>query len=92
MVAKPIEINVLMKTAINELDQRFRGKEIEGISTGFADLDEKLRISNSNLVILAARPSMGKTALAMNIATSAAMSGKRTLVFSNRIFKRRNHG
>ena len=44
-----------------------------GISTGFIDLDDKLGgMQNSDLIILAGRPSMGKTALATNIAFNAA--------------------
>ena len=39
-------------------------------------------LHSSDLIILAARPSMGKTALAMNIAVNAALSGKKVLIFS----------
>ena len=45
---------------------------IIGIPTGLSDLDEKLSLHKSDLVILAGRPSMGKTALATNIAYNAA--------------------
>jgi replicative DNA helicase len=63
------------------------GKIIEGnildsgVPTGFADLDKELRgLHNSDMIVLAARPSMGKTSLAMNIAEHAALGrsgGKR---------------
>jgi replicative DNA helicase len=47
--------------------------QLTGISTGFIDLDESLfGMQNSDLIILAARPSMGKTALAVNMAVNAA--------------------
>jgi replicative DNA helicase len=47
---------------------------ITGISTGFIDLDKMLcGLQNSDLIILAARPSMGKTALAVNLALNACM-------------------
>jgi len=47
--------------------------EIRGTPTGFPELDNKLAgLQNSDLIILAARPSMGKTALAMDIARQAA--------------------
>lgn len=47
--------------------------QVTGVSTGFFDLDEKLGgFQNSDLVILAARPGMGKTAFAVNLALTAA--------------------
>ncbi len=57
---------------------------IKGVPSGFAGLDAKLSaFQPSDLVILAARPSMGKTALALNIATNAAIKyGKTVGVFS----------
>lgn len=49
------------------------GTGLTGVSTGFLDLDHLLGgLQNSDLIILAARPSMGKTALAINIAQNAA--------------------
>ena len=51
-----------------------RTKHVVGITTGFVDLDNILGgLNNSDLLILAARPSMGKTALAVNIAYNAAL-------------------
>jgi replicative DNA helicase len=48
--------------------------DITGIPTGFKDLDERTSgLQNSDLIIIAGRPSMGKTTLAMNIAESAAI-------------------
>ena len=53
------------------------------LPTGFADLDNALgRLGRGNLVILAARPSVGKSTLAMNIARNAAGQGARVAVFS----------
>jgi replicative DNA helicase len=49
---------------------------ITGVTTGFSDLDKKLSgLQRGDLVILAARPSMGKTALALNMAQNAALMG-----------------
>jgi replicative DNA helicase len=49
---------------------------ITGVTTGFSDLDKKLSgLQKGDLVILAARPSMGKTALALNMAQNAALMG-----------------
>ena len=45
---------------------------IVGVPTGLKDLDEKLGFTQIDLIILAGRPSMGKTALATNIADNAA--------------------
>ncbi|MCL4310266.1 MAG: replicative DNA helicase [Thermoleophilia bacterium] len=50
------------------------GKAITGVPTGFHDLDKKTSgFQQSNLIILAARPSMGKTALALNLAQNIAV-------------------
>ena len=57
---------------------------ISGLSSGFTDLDEKLNgFQGSEIIILAARPSMGKTALVCNIAESVAADSKKgCLIFS----------
>jgi replicative DNA helicase len=59
-------------------------KRLKGLSTGFAKFDEMTGgLHGGDLVILAARPSMGKTALALNIAQHAALRLKKTVaVFS----------
>ena len=50
-----------------------RGGDITGLATGFRDLDRRLAgLQPANLVVIAARPSMGKTSLAMNIAQNVA--------------------
>ncbi len=62
-------IHDLMLEAFDRIDARMEGKEGIGIPTGFTDLDNLTGgLHDSELVILAARPSMGKTALATNIA------------------------
>ncbi|HNR68466.1 MAG TPA: replicative DNA helicase [bacterium] len=56
---------------------------ITGIATGYHNLDQMLSgMQKSELIILAARPSMGKTALALNIAVNAAKTGKSVGIFS----------
>ncbi|MGI6751752.1 MAG: replicative DNA helicase [Anaerovoracaceae bacterium] len=57
---------------------------LTGVTSGFLDLDAKTSgLQKSDLIILAARPSMGKTAFALNIAQKAALRGKaRVLIFS----------
>ncbi len=52
-----------------------RGSDVSGIATGFRDLDHLLGgLHQSDLIILAGRPSMGKTALALNIAMNVALA------------------
>lgn len=61
-----------------------RGDELDGLSTGIPDLDEKLQgLKPEQLIVLAGRPAMGKTTLAMNIASDVAIrQRKQTLVVS----------
>ena len=57
--------------------------EVFGVSTGFKELDKKIGgLRSGDLVILAARTSVGKTALALNIATNAAKAGATVAFFS----------
>ena len=61
-----------------------RGEGIDGLSTGIPDLDAKLQgLKPEQLIIIAGRPAMGKTTLAMNIASHAAIrESKSVMVFS----------
>ncbi len=73
-----------VELALAAIDAAFKadGKLI-GVTTGLVDLDARLGgLHNSDLVILAGRPSMGKTALGLTIAEAAARSGKQVAVFS----------
>jgi replicative DNA helicase len=59
------------------------GDKLRGVGTGFPALDNKLSgLQKSDLIILGARPSTGKTALALDIARHAAFNGKTVGVFS----------
>jgi len=71
-------ISKLLTEAVDRIDQLFRSKtSITGVATGFVDLDEKTSgLQPSDLVIIAGRPSMGKTSFAMNIAENAAVGHK----------------
>jgi replicative DNA helicase len=61
-----------------------RGGELTGIPTGFRDLDQITGgLQAGELIVIAARPSMGKTAFALNIARNAAVDhGKKVAIFS----------
>jgi replicative DNA helicase len=60
-----------------------RGESITGVPSGFVELDEMTSgFQKSELVIVAARPSMGKTSFCLNIATHAALEGHGIAVFS----------
>lgn len=62
----------LVREMIGLLDNTHRG--MEGVRTGFRDIDHYLQgLKPSNMVVLAARPSVGKTSLAMNIAENVAL-------------------
>ncbi|NDB83007.1 MAG: replicative DNA helicase [Alphaproteobacteria bacterium] len=68
------KIAVSIREAIDRTKKSMKSpNHITGISTGFIDLDAKLfGFQDSDLVVLAGRPSMGKTALALNLALNAA--------------------
>ena len=58
-------------------------EEYKGIPTGFSKLDEMISgLNRSDLILIGARPAMGKTSFALNIARNVAMRGKRTVFFS----------
>ncbi len=68
----------MKEIALNVLDNieasAKRGSKVTGVPTGFTDLDDKLTgLHGSELILIAARPAMGKTAFALNIAQYAAM-------------------
>ena len=68
-----------------EIEKLYNQKEpITGIPTGFTDLDNKTAgLHNSDLILVAARPAMGKSAFALNIATNAAINANVPVVIFN---------
>lgn len=67
--------------AVNQAGQN--GGKLDGIESGFRDIDKKMGgLGNGNLVIIGGRPSMGKTALATNMAVNVAMAGDHVHFFS----------
>ncbi|MEN9614465.1 MAG: hypothetical protein RLZZ347_772 [Candidatus Parcubacteria bacterium] len=82
---KVIELKDALGEAWERLDKLHKTKdELRGIPTGFKEIDNKLGgLQKSDLIILAARPSMGKTSLALDIARQAATVYKvPTIIFS----------
>jgi len=81
----PRGVNPLLETAIGRIEELFNsGGDITGLSTGFKDLDRMTSgLQPSDLVIVAGRPSMGKTSFAMNLVEHAILhQQKPILVFS----------
>ena len=79
------DMKELVLGAIERIDELYNsGQSITGLSTGLDELDEKTSgFQNGDLIILAARPSMGKTALALNFAEHVALFEKKAVaVFS----------
>ncbi|MGZ3809423.1 MAG: replicative DNA helicase, partial [Bacteriovorax sp.] len=80
-----VKINATLRENLKELEDTTRKMgEISGLSTGYPRLDEKLLgMQPGQLIVLAARPAMGKTSLALNIAVSSCLqSGLPVAIFS----------
>src|SRR6185503_1380154 len=81
----PEPLKALVKKVFSSLDERFKAEGgITGVPTGLTDLDTRTAgLQPTELIILAARPAMGKTSFAMSLAQNAATSaGWPCLVFS----------
>ncbi len=79
-----VSIAQVLEAYFDKLDflQQHRG-EVVGVPTGFVDLDQLTGgFQNSDLVILAARPGVGKTSLALGLAHAAAQAGKTVAIFN----------
>ena len=77
------DINDVIYENIRQLQELEKGGKEKGIPTGFRDVDKILGgLQKTDLIILAARPGVGKTAFALNIAEHAASIGKKVMVFS----------
>ena len=82
-----LEIEPLLKAVVARIDELYNrqgGSDITGIATGFLDLDKQTSgLQKGDLVIVAGRPSMGKTSLALNMAENVALdTGLPVAVFS----------
>jgi replicative DNA helicase len=84
-VQEPSALSALIQQAFEQLQARAEsGQTLTGVATGFNPLDEMLNgMQRGEMLVLAARPSMGKTALALNIAEQVAVDRKQPVaVFS----------
>jgi replicative DNA helicase len=79
------QVKELLEDSIHRIEEQLKhGDRIVGVPTGFTKLDEKTSgFKPSDMIVLAARPSVGKTAFCLNIASYAALhANKATLIFS----------
>ena len=79
-----VGVSDFLNEAIEQIEEiENQGTGLSGLPTNFIDLDNTLSgLQDGNLVIIAARPSMGKSSLALNIATSLAKEKKTVAFFS----------
>ena len=72
----PIDFKSVLTSATNQINEAFTRKgKLSGVDTGFSGLNRQLGgLNKSDLIVLAGRPAMGKTALATNIGFNAAKS------------------
>ena len=78
-------LNVVLERGFLEIERLFNNRgEITGVGSGIKDLDAKTSgFQKGDMVLIAARPSMGKTTFALNIAENAALrEGKSVVIFS----------
>ena len=78
-------MNTLMTDTLKEAELRIAKSVngVTGIPTGLTELDQKTGgLQDSDLIVIAARPSVGKTAFALHLARSAAMAGNAVAVYS----------
>ncbi|WP_409420855.1 replicative DNA helicase [Pseudaeromonas sp. ZJS20] len=82
----PQSLRVVLEKTVDKIEELFRQPHngVTGVSSGYADLDKMTAgFQSSDLIIVAARPSMGKTTFAMNLCEHAALtSDKPVLIFS----------
>jgi replicative DNA helicase len=84
VAGQTFSLSEVLDVAFNRIDERMgKGHEaVSGLATGFVDLDEKTAgLHNEELIILAARPSVGKTAFALNIARHVAVEEQQPVYF-----------
>lgn len=82
----PKAIDAILEETVEKIEQLYQKPHdgVTGVSSGYQDLDKKTAgLQKSDLIIVAARPSMGKTTFAMNLCENAAMTEEKpVLIFS----------
>src|SRR5439155_5639850 len=84
-IGGPVNIKEFLAKTMDRIDMLFQSNDpITGVSTGYHEFDDMTSgLQSSDLIIVAGRPSMGKTTYAMNIAEHVAIKGKLpVLIFS----------
>ncbi len=78
----PVSVNPLLTRAVERIDELYHSDNaLTGLSTGFSDLDGLTAgLQPGDLIIVAGRPSMGKTSFAMNIVEHAVISGDKPVI------------
>lgn len=76
------EIGELLLGRLDHYERLYRGDEPPGLETGFYNIDEQSPLKKKRLLVLAGRPGMGKTALALSLSLGVAKAGKKVLFVS----------
>lgn len=78
-----VDASELVRASLEKIEELYAKKlKVTGISTGFTELDELTAgFQPGELIIIAARPSMGKTAFALNVTMNAALKEKKKIAF-----------
>ncbi len=79
-----LEVGPMFSNVLEQIEQMEElGSELTGLATGFVDLDRKLAgLQPANLVVIASRPGMGKSSLALGIAINVAAQDEPVAIFS----------
>jgi len=82
-IAEPRHISEIIPVVFERIDARRQGNIVAGVSTGFPDLDAAMGgLHNSEVTVIGARPSVGKTALGLALAANAIKDGRGVLLSS----------
>lgn len=74
---EPQRLSELLQDEVARLDRAMDGERVTGLATGYHDLDKKTSgFHPGELIVIAGRPSMGKTSLALNLAEQIALGGR----------------
>jgi len=79
-----VEVGPMLSDVLEQIElMEQRGSELSGLATGYMDLDRKLAgLQPANLIVVASRPGMGKSSLALGIAINVAAQDESVAIFS----------